>query len=54
MAGELRVNPSVHRAQGDRLVRARMLPVCDNDVYQYMYHLDYVRLNKSARNQYCL
>ena len=32
MAGEWRFNPSVHRAKGDRLVRARALPVCDNEV----------------------
>ena len=25
-----RLNPSVHRAKGDRLVRTRELPVCDN------------------------
>ena len=30
MACVWRFNPSVHRAKGDRLVRARMLPVCDN------------------------
>ena len=31
MAGEWRFNPSVHRAKGDRLVGARVLPVCHND-----------------------
>ena len=30
MAGEWRFNPSVHCAKGDRLVRARVLLVCDN------------------------
>ena len=30
IAGEWRFNPSLHRAKGDRLVRARVLPVCDN------------------------
>ena len=30
MAGEWRFNPSVHRAKGDRLVRARVLSVFDN------------------------
>ena len=30
MVGEWRFNPSVHRAKGDRLMRARELPVCDN------------------------
>ena len=32
MVGEWRLNPSVHRAKGDRLVCARMLPICDNAV----------------------
>ena len=32
MAGEWRFNPSVHRAKGDRLVRARVLPICDNSL----------------------
>ena len=27
---EWRFNPSVHRAKGDMLVRARVLPACDN------------------------
>ena len=27
---KLRFNPSVHRAKGDRLVHASVLPVCDN------------------------
>ena len=31
MAGEWRLNPSVHRVKGDRLVRARVLPVCVNE-----------------------
>ena len=30
LAGEWRFNPSVHREKGDRLVRARVLPVCDH------------------------
>ena len=35
MAGEWRLNPSVHRAKGDRLVHARVLPVCDNVIMCY-------------------
>ena len=31
MAGEWQFNPSVHRAKGDRLVRAIVLSVCAND-----------------------
>ena len=31
MAGEWRFNPSVHQAKGDRLVRARVFPVCVNE-----------------------
>ena len=31
MAGEWRFNPSVHRAKGDRVVRARALSVCENE-----------------------
>ena len=31
MTGEWRFNPCLHRAEGDRLVRGRVLPVCDND-----------------------
>ena len=30
IASEWLFNPSVYRAKGDRLVRARVLPVCDN------------------------
>ena len=33
MAGEWRFNPSVHRAKGDRLVRATVLPVCNNALF---------------------
>ena len=31
MAGEWWLNACVHRVKGDRLVSARVLPVCDND-----------------------
>ena len=33
MAGEWRFNPSVHWAKGDRSVRARALPVSDNELH---------------------
>ena len=36
MAGEWRFNPSVHRANGDRLVRARVLPVCNNVMFLFL------------------
>ena len=39
-----RFNPSVNRAKGDRLVRARVLPVCDN-VLVVFYSVAVVRRN---------
>ena len=36
------LNPSVHRAKGDRLVRASVLPVCDNAVVVIPFHNTFV------------
>ena len=34
ITGEWRLNPSVQRAKGDRLVRDNVLPVCDIDMQE--------------------